>query len=80
MSLAKNENFWHFFFEKCQVFGNYLTAKWQLPGRSDSYPWSYVRKTYITCVVAPHGKTLKNKSNGGTKEETAIILISGTQL
>ena len=41
----KNENFWHFFFveknenfwhlkKKSQVFGNFLTVKWQFSGGS----------------------------------------------
>ena len=28
----KNENFWQFFWKKCQVFGNFLTVKWQFSG------------------------------------------------
>ena len=30
----KNENFWQFFLKKCQVFGNFLTVKWQFSGGS----------------------------------------------
>ena len=30
--VEKNENFWQFFAEKCQVFGNFLTVKWQFSG------------------------------------------------
>ena len=29
-----NENFWHFFWKKCQVFCNFLTVKWQFSGGS----------------------------------------------
>ena len=32
-----NKNFWQFFFFKCQVFGNFLTVKWQFCGGSDTH-------------------------------------------
>ena len=28
------DNFWQFFWKKCQVFGNFLTVKWQFSGGS----------------------------------------------
>ena len=33
----KNENFWQFKKKKCQVFGNFLTFKWQFSGELDSH-------------------------------------------
>ena len=30
----KNDNFWQFFWKECQVFGNFLTFKWQFSGGS----------------------------------------------
>ena len=35
--LEKNENFWQFFWKKCQVFDNFLTVKWQFSGGSGLY-------------------------------------------
>ena len=35
--LKKRQNCWHFFLKKCQVFGNFLTVKWQFSGGSDAY-------------------------------------------
>ena len=32
--LKKKENFWQFFWKICQVFGNFLTFKWQFSGGS----------------------------------------------
>ena len=32
----KNEHFWQFFLKKCQVFGNFLTVKWQFSRGSGS--------------------------------------------
>ena len=34
--LSKNEHFCQFFWKKCQVFGNFLTFKWQFSGESAS--------------------------------------------
>jgi len=34
---GKNENFWQFFWKKCQVFGISLTFKWQFSGGSGQY-------------------------------------------
>ena len=36
----KNENFWQFFWKKCQAFGNFLTVKWQFSGGSGPHTGS----------------------------------------
>ena len=33
--VEKNDNFLAIFLKKCQVFGNFLTVKWQFSGGSD---------------------------------------------
>ena len=45
----KNENFWQFFWKKCQVFGNFWTVKWQFSGGSALSPlyWCY---NYFQCL------------------------------
>ena len=34
----QNENFWQVLKKKCQVFGDFLTVKWQFSGGSDCHP------------------------------------------
>jgi len=38
MAIWKKKHFWYFFFFKCQLFGNFLTFKWQFSGLSVSHP------------------------------------------
>ena len=50
---GKNVNFWQFFEKKSQVFGNFLTFKWQFSGGSDSYIPSPPIQTTILVIVSP---------------------------
>ena len=49
--ILPNENFWQFFLKKCQVFGNFLTVKWQFSRGSGKQP---TLKWETSDVGAPH--------------------------
>ena len=53
--MKKMASFWQFFFEKkWQVFGNFLTVKWQFSGGSDPNqrsPRLYLSLFHVECVA-----------------------------